>query len=358
MKKKILISSGGSGGHVIPAISFYDHLKKDFDVFLTLDVRGAEFINQNKYKYEILNSPRLTFDIIKLPITIIILLMSVLKSIRFLKNKKINIILSTGGYMSIPLCLAAKILNIKIFLFEPNIIIGRANKFLLKFSDKIFCYSDEIINFPIKYKNKIIIINHLLRKEIYNYKNNNKEKTENRLKLLVVGGSQGAKIFDEEIKDTIIELSNKYKIKVFHQSSEKNLKILKFFYDSNNVDSELFNFKENIFNYINEANLAVTRSGALTLSELVFLRVPFIAVPYKFATDNHQLKNALYYKNKDCCWIIEEKEFNNNKLTALLLKIIEDKYDYSTKKNNIQKFYYQNTWNNINQKIVRSINEN
>jgi len=62
MKKKILISSGGSGGHVIPAIAFYDHLKENFEVFLVLDKRGSSFINEKKYKYKIFNSPSLNFN--------------------------------------------------------------------------------------------------------------------------------------------------------------------------------------------------------------------------------------------------------------------------------------------------------
>jgi UDP-N-acetylglucosamine--N-acetylmuramyl-(pentapeptide) pyrophosphoryl-undecaprenol N-acetylglucosamine transferase len=150
MKKKILISTGGSGGHVIPATAFYDHLKENFEVYLTLDNRGSKFINQNKYNFEIISSPRLTLNFIKLPLTFISLIISILRSIFYLKNKKIDILLGTGGYMSFPFCIAAKILNIKIYLFEPNMVIGRANRFLLKFSNRIFCYSDEIINFPKK----------------------------------------------------------------------------------------------------------------------------------------------------------------------------------------------------------------
>ena len=94
------------------------------------------------------------------------------------------------------------------------------------------------------------------------------------------------------------------------------------------------------------------------MSELAFLKVPFVAIPYKFATDNHQLVNALTYKNHGCCWILEEKEFNQDKLTTLLINIVENKDDYLSKKNNLEKICYQNTWNNINEKITSSINEN
>ena len=114
MKKKILISAGGSGGHVIPAMAFYDHLKENFDVFLVLDKRGSSFINEKKYEYKIIQSPRLTLNFLKFPITLINLIISVIRSFFFLRKNKVDILLGTGGYMSVPICLAAKILNIKI----------------------------------------------------------------------------------------------------------------------------------------------------------------------------------------------------------------------------------------------------
>ena len=86
MKKRILISTGGSGGHVIPALAFYDHLKENFEVFLPLDKRGSKFINQKKYKFEIILTPRLTLSFVKLPLTFIKLIISILKSVFFFKK--------------------------------------------------------------------------------------------------------------------------------------------------------------------------------------------------------------------------------------------------------------------------------
>ena len=358
MKKKILISTGGTGGHVIPAMAFYDHLKEDFEVYLTLDERGIKFIDQKKYKFEILPVPRLKLNFLKLPKTLINLFISILRSIFFIKNRKIDILIVTGGYMSIPICIAAIIFNIKIYLFEPNMVIGRANKFLIKFSSKFFCYSDQIINFPQKEKNKIVIIDHMLRKEIYNFNNFDKKEIDNKINFLVIGGSQGAKIFDEKIKNTILDLSKKYKLMIYHQVSSSDFTDLEFFYKKNNIENKIFNFEKNIFEYFKEANLAITRSGASTLSELAFLQVPFITIPYKFATDNHQLENAMDYERNGCCWIVKEEDFYQNKLTNFLISIIENKEDYLSKKNNLEKFYYQNVWNNINEKVISSLNEN
>ena len=358
MKKKLLISTGGSGGHVIPAVTFYEHLKEKFDVFLVVDNRGCKFINKSKYKYKILHSPRLSLNLLKLPFTLINLVISLFKSFFFLKKNKIDILLATGGYMSIPICLAAKILNIKIYLFEPNFVIGRANRFLIKFSYKIFCYSKEIRNFPKKYTSKLVIIDHILRKEIYNINSNTKEEISSCINLLILGGSQGAKFFDENLKNSIVDLSKKFKIKVFHQISSKDFINFELFYKKYNIVNKLFNFEENIFKYIAETNLAISRGGASTLSELAFLKVPFIAIPYKFATDDHQFQNTVYYEKKGGCWVIKEEEFNQNKLTTLLISILQNKEEYLRKKNALEKFSYQNKWNKINDKILEYINEN
>ena len=358
MKKRILISTGGSGGHVIPALAFYDHLKENFEVFLSLDKRGSKFINQKKYKFEIIPIPRLTLNLIKLPLTFIKLTIAIFRSIFFLKNKKINMVLGTGGYMSVAICIAAKILNIKIYLFEPNMVIGRANKFLVKFCNKLFCYSNKIINFPNKHKNKIFVIKHILRKEIYSFNNFHKEEINNCVNLLIVGGSQGAKFFDQNLKNSIIDVSKKYKLRIYHQISSSNFADLEFFYKKHGIENVLFNFEDNIFKYIKESNLAITRAGASTLSELTFLKVPFIAIPYKFAVDNHQFENALDYEKNGCCWILKEEEFNQNKLTTLLLNIIQNKEDYLRKKKSLENFCYQNSWNDINEKLTTCLNEN
>ncbi len=358
MKKKILISSGGSGGHVMPAIAIYDHLKENFEVCLSLDKRGSSFIKDEKYKYEIVYSPRLSFNILNFPLIIIKFFFSFLKSFFFLKKNKVDILFGTGGYMSVPICMAAIFLRIKIYLFEPNMVIGKANKFLVKFCKKIFCYSNEIENFPNKYKNKIFVIQQILRKEIYSFNSHSKKEINNIVNLLIIGGSQGAKFFDKNLKNSIINLSKKFKLKIFHQISSSDFKDLEYFYKKNNIENKIFNFEENIFNYINEANLAITRAGASTLSELVFLKVPLIAIPYKFAKDNHQLKNALHYEKNGCCWILREEEFNEIKLTTLLFNIVQDKEDYLEKKKNLEKFSYNNNWSDINKKIINFLNEN
>ena len=154
MKKKILISTGGSGGHVIPAKILMDHLNNNFEVIISTDQRGEKYLKNVLNKKIKINTPKLN-NLYLLPLNLIKILFLTFTSFFILKKNQIDILISTGGYMSLPLCLAAKSLSIKIFLLEPNMVLGRANNFFLKFSEKIFCYTDSIKNFPIKFLHKI-----------------------------------------------------------------------------------------------------------------------------------------------------------------------------------------------------------
>ena len=165
MKKNFLITTGGSGGHVIPATILYDHLSKEANVFITIDKRGLKYLDQTIYEFDLINTPKLS-NIFFLPFNVIVILFLIFKSFFLLKNKKIEKIFSTGGYMSLPLILAAKLLKIQIFLIEPNQVLGRANRYFLKSCKKIFCYTEQVQNFPENFKNKIISIYPLVKKDL------------------------------------------------------------------------------------------------------------------------------------------------------------------------------------------------
>ena len=356
MTKKILISTGGSGGHVVPATILYEHLKNQFRMCMSSDDRGMKFLDKDKYNLEIINVPRISKNIFLLPFQLFLLISLTIRSFVFLRKRKIDILISTGGYMSLPLCLASQILNIKLFLLEPNMVLGRSNKFFIKFCEKIFCYSDQLKKFPNKYINKIVVIPALLRKEFYEAKK--AENINGHINLLVIGGSQGAKIFNKLIKAPIIELSKMYNLKIYQQTNFINFENLKKFYKDNNINHELFDFNEDISSLMNKANICLTRAGASTLAELVFLNLPFVAIPLPTSKDNHQFENAFFYSKIGCNWILNQNEINDRTITNKLVNIIDNKEQYLIKKINMKKFSYQNTWNNISQKIISVIHEN
>jgi UDP-N-acetylglucosamine--N-acetylmuramyl-(pentapeptide) pyrophosphoryl-undecaprenol N-acetylglucosamine transferase len=354
MRNNYLISTGGSGGHVIPAAILCEHLSKESDIIISTDIRGSKYLNKDIYKIKIIDTPKLN-NIFFLPLGLIKIIFLTIKSFFLLKNEKITKLISTGGYMSLPLILAGKLLGLKIYLLEPNLVLGRANKYFLNSCYKIFCYTDKIKNFPNHFKNKIAIINPLVRHEIYK-KNISKANT-NIFNILVVGGSQGASIFDNNLKNTFVNISKNFTIKIFQQTSEKNINYLKNFYSNNNIESSIFSFDKNFYDTIHQADLCITRAGATTLAELSVLNKPFIAVPLPKSKDNHQFENANFYKDNDSCWVLTQDSFED-KIEEVLNGILNNKTDYLIKKDNLKRLNYQNSWINVNQKILRNFNEN
>ena len=257
--------------------------------------------------------------------------------------------------MSLPLIIAAKFLNIKIYLIEPNQVLGRANRFFLKSCKKIFCHTKEVKNFPEKFRDKIVIINSLVKQKIYDLNSNSKKK--DIFTILVVGGSQGASFFDKKLKDIIINISKKNLIKILHQTNEKNISFLNNFYLKNKINNKVFSFDKNFDQIIHQADLCITRAGAATLAELSVLNIPFIAIPLPTSKDNHQFENADYFRRNGCCWLVEQMSFEKE-IEHILKKILNNKNELFEKKENLKKLNYQNSWINVNQKILNILNEN
>ncbi len=359
MTKKILITTGGSGGHVIPSLSIYDALKDDYEIQISTDLRGSKYINNKNYNYSLIDVPNLFSNLLLFPYNLIRFCVSIVKSYKYLKLNNFNILISTGGYMSLPLCLASNLLNIKIYIFEPNSVLGRANKLMLNFAKKIICYDENLKGISKKQLHKIYLVKPLLRKEIYKYQKNQKTKIAEKKKILIIGGSQGAKFFDEFITKIIIRLSKTQKIQVLQQVINLNSKeIIKKFYQKNYIDHELFDFDDKLLTKAVNYDLAITRSGASTISELGYLNIPFVAIPFPYAKDDHQYYNAEFYEKKKSCWLIMQKEIDEERFKDLMMKIFVDETEYFSKKNNLILLNKENTWEKNKSKLIELLNEN
>ncbi len=360
IKKKVLIATGGTGGHIFPAYSLANYLiSKNFSVVLTTDKRGEKYLeNYKNINYvRMPSSPLIKKNIIKIFFSIIINFFSLIKSLLFLLIDRPLVIFGTGGYASFPICIAAIILKIRFIIYENNMIIGKANKYLLPYAKKIFVSYKELEGIPEKYNDKVIEIGNLIREEIIDIRFNDQIKKFDRMKILVLGGSQAARVFAEELPKIFKKLKNlKIPIKVFQQCQENQNEELIKFYKSADIDCEVFNFTNKIIDYYSRANLVITRSGASALGELVNAKIPFISIPLPGSADNHQYKNAEFYLKKGYGYLVEEKDIKTElyslissifKDTSLLKDIISNQRQYSDK----------NTFKNLNNFIEKILNE-
>ena len=360
-KKKILIATGGTGGHVFPAYSLANYLiKNDYHVKLTTDKRGFNYIRdfKNLDLTKISSSPLIRKNIFKFLFSLLIIKYSILRSIIFLLFNRPSIVFGMGGYSSFPVCIAAAILRIKFVIYENNLVIGKANKYLLPFAKKIFVSYKDIEGISKKYFNKILEIGNIVREEIINFKIENNRNIElDKIKILVLGGSQAAKVFAEKLPKIFEKIQgSEIPIKVYQQCQYEQNKQLFEFYKKTKIDFEIFNFTSKIIDYYSKVNLVITRSGASVLGELINVKIPFIAIPLPTSADNHQFKNAIYYEKKGFGYLINEK-YINEQLYDLIKSIYEDK---SLKKNiilNQSQYSDKNIFKNINSHIEKIINE-
>ena len=329
MDKKdcIVVAAGGTGGHVFPSIGLANYLKKDYDVEIYTDERGIKYFkNNNNLKVKTIKSGRVFGkNIIYFIIGIIKVFLSIIFSLILLIKSKPKLIIGMGGYSSFSVCLSGFFLKIPIIIYENNLVLGRANKILLPISKKILVSTNNIQGIDKKYKHKINHIGFLLKENILGVKHINLDVSENNLSILIIGGSQSAKVFGEQIPK-VMEQCNKKGIKfnVYQQCLESQKQDIQNIYDKLNIKFELFSFCDDLSKYYQKSDVAITICGASSIAELINIRVPFIAIPLPSSVDNHQLKNAKYFNEKKYCFLLEQK-FILSKLFDILQEVHWDR---------------------------------
>ena len=361
MNKKIktFIAIGGTGGHVFPGYNLALHLvEKNFDVELVSDKRGSKYLkNIKNFTINIIpSSPLKNKNILTKFLSLIAIFYSIIKSIILLISKKPKIIFGMGGYASFPICIAASILKIKFITYENNFIIGKANKYLLPFCEKMFVSRKEVEGISEKYSKKIIEIGNIIKKEIIEFSKKNIEKNQTKkISILVLGGSQAAKVFADTLPIIFKKCSSLgIPLKIYQHCLESQNDDLKFFYEKNGIEFEIFNFSNNLIYFFSKVNFAITRSGSSMLAELSNCNIPFVSVPLPSSADNHQLKNALYYQKKNFAFLIEEKDLND-KLLYLIKEIHEDSSKLEKLINNLSQYSDIKVYENINRELEKII---
>ena len=361
MNKKIkaLIAVGGTGGHVFPGINLASALnKKNYNVKIVTDKRGYKFFKETDKKNVLVfpSSPLIKKNVVLLIFSLSLILYSILRSLIFLSYNRPSIIFGMGGYASFPICIAAAILRIKFIIYENNLIIGRANKKLLPFAERIFVSNKKLEGISSKYNFKTIEVGNIIKREIINFSLNLRIKKK-ELKILVLGGSQAAKIFAEILPKIFKKCSDiGISIRIIQQCLPHQNRELSSFYDKCNIQHELFNFSENLVKYFSKVNLAITRSGSSVLAELTNANIPFITIPLPSSVDDHQLKNANFYKSKNLSFLVEEKDLND-KLSKLLKEIHENMSKLNEISTNQRQYSDKHVYENINNELNKILNE-
>jgi UDP-N-acetylglucosamine--N-acetylmuramyl-(pentapeptide) pyrophosphoryl-undecaprenol N-acetylglucosamine transferase len=329
MSKKIIISGGGTGGHIFPAVAIANEL-------MALDPTTEILFVGAEGKMEMEKVPKAGYKIIGLPIAginrsnmlanvafPIKLIKSLWKAYKIVKDFKPDAAVGVGGYASGPTLMMASFLGIPTFLQEQNSYAGVTNKFLAKRAEKIcVAYPNMDKFFP---KDKIILTGNPVRKDIIEtaYKRGQAIKhfglDENRKTLLVIGGSQGARTINEAISAGLNDLIvNDLQIvwqtgKLFIDKAKTAIEAIQ----TQRVKASDFIYEMDLA--YAAADLVVSRAGALSVSELALAGKPTIFIPLPTAAEDHQTMNAMSLVNEQAAWIVKDAEAREK----LVDKIVE-----------------------------------
>ncbi len=338
---RVIVSAGGTGGHIYPALAIINKLKdqdKNIDILYigTTDRMEKDIVPSQGIKYIGLEMHGLNKKKILGNIKVINnFYQAYRKSKKIIQEFKPDIVLGIGGYITAPVIYAAHRMKIKTFIHEQNIIPGKSNRFLGNLADKIG------VSLPgsLKYfnKDKVILTGNPRSEEAYLAKQARKSTlglTEKKKLVLIVMGSLGSFTMNEKLKEMLPKLSHKSYEVIFvtgqnYYEQYKNIKV------GNNI--KIVPFLDNMLNVLKVTDLIVSRAGASTLAEITAIGLPAILVPSPYVANNHQYLNALSIKEAGGALLLEEKDFNSHNLIKMIDSIITNDQKYQELKTNMQK---------------------
>lgn len=349
--KTIILASGGTGGHIFPAISVSTELKnRGYKTVLITDKRAEKYVEDNKnvkdYFSEIhtISTSSLTGNVFKKANAAKNIGIGYFQAQKLIKDLKPELVIGFGGYPSFPTMYAAvryakSDSKLKTLIHEQNSILGRVNAILSDKVDKIATSFKDTGSINENNCNKQIFTGNPVRKAIklireLEYTVFDDEMT---FKILVIGGSQGASIFSDIIPEAIANLPEeiKRKIRIDQQCRKEDVERVVEKYKEIGISADVASFYKDIAARIALSHLIITRSGASTVSEIAVAGRPAIFVPYKYAKDNHQMKNALHLKQYgeipsqneiplQSNWIVEEEKFDAEYLKSKLVELFKN----------------------------------
>lgn len=343
--KSIILTGGGTAGHIMPNIALLPELEKEFDKIYYLgasDSMEQKIISEYK-NIEFIEIPttklirKLTIKNLAIPFKLI---NSIRKTKKIIKSINPNVIFCKGGFVSVPVAIAGKMCKVPVISHESDLSMGLANKIILRFAKKVCTtFSDTA-----RVNKKCIVTGTPLRKQIFE---GNKEKIKSRFLpdnkkpfILFFGGSLGSKFINTLVENSLDKLTKKYNVLHITGRGNKNKNIAKNYYQ--------LEFTNTIQDYFACADIIICRGGANSLFEVLALKKPMLIIPLsKAESRGDQLENAEYFKKHYNIEVMQESESSTFTLLHKLDKIYSNKQKIISSMNTAP--------NNANKKIIEII---
>ncbi|MFH0877526.1 MAG: UDP-N-acetylglucosamine--N-acetylmuramyl-(pentapeptide) pyrophosphoryl-undecaprenol N-acetylglucosamine transferase [Candidatus Omnitrophota bacterium] len=330
-KKKIMVVAGGSGGHIFPAVAFCQGIQERYDGVAEC-VLVTNTGPKNKAADKFLPGALASFDLraSKSPAGIWgLAIRSLYSFFRFSPD----VVVGFGGFCTVPLVLLGRLCGRRVFIHEQNVLPGRANRFLSAFVHKIFITFPDTQAYVKRHMAKVQLVSFPLRRSI---ERTDKAEAlhffglnENYFTVLVVGGSQGARVLNKKFLEALRQNQHADRFQVIHLCGSADEEMLTNAYREAGIRSKVIAFLEQMHYAYSAADLVVGRAGAGAVMEIMRLGLAALLVPYPHA-GGHQRENAKFLAQKGAALFVEEDKLAPGLINGLLDIFIDDQMRRTT----------------------------
>lgn len=314
--KSVVVMAGGTGGHVFPALAVADALRaKGIQVSWLGTRQGieAELVPARQFPITYLEVSGVRGQgVVRLLTAPFKLLVSTIKAMAMLRAVKADVVIGLGGYVTGPGGVAARLTGRPLFIHEQNAIAGFTNRMLSRIATQVLEAFPQ--TFPASLK--AVWVGNPVRTEIAALPEPSVRlaQREGAIRILVLGGSQGAVALNEMVPDALARLLSKQPLQIRHQAGKKNFDAAASRYRDLGVDAEVFPFIHDMAAMYEWADLVICRSGALTVSEIAAAGVAALLIPFPYAVDDHQTANGRFLSEAGAALLFQQKALSAEKL--------------------------------------------
>lgn len=357
---RVIITAGGTGGHIYPALAIAKKIKekdsKSEILYIgTNDRMEKEIVPKEGFKFIGIKIEGLKRSLSPKNIkSAFLFITGISKCKKIIKKFNPDVVIGVGGYVSAPVIYAAHKLGIKCCIHEQNSSFGVTNKFASRFVDKIFVSFESLVN-KVEDRKKVVYTGNPCSENALKVPEAKKEDyglSSNKKLVLIVMGSLGSKTISDRMKSMLTLFNNKNYEVMYVTGKNYYDEYKKLKYTSN---IKIVPYIDNMVSLLKKTDCLVSRAGASTLSEIASLNIPSILIPSPYVTENHQYKNAMDLVNKQAAMILEESELKSDELLRLVEKILNDKVFTNELKNNLKAFEVKNSASIIYDEIVKLV---
>jgi UDP-N-acetylglucosamine--N-acetylmuramyl-(pentapeptide) pyrophosphoryl-undecaprenol N-acetylglucosamine transferase len=327
-ERPILLAAGGTGGHLFPAASLAQELKRrDIPVELVTDIRAEKYGDEFPARaiHRVPSATLTSKSPFAVAATFSRLGVGYFGALKLLRHIRPRAVIGFGGYPTLPPIIAARMLRIPTAIHEQNAVMGRANRLLARFADKVAVSYLPTRLLPAAYEKKAVQTGTPVRDAVLAFRDVPYAAPDalGRLLILVFGGSQGARFFSEIMPRTLSLLPEamRNRLTLVQQCREEDLYEVRAAYKKAGIAAHLAPFFRDLPERIAQSHLVIARAGASTVAELMAIGRPAILVPLPHALDNDQLENATRLQEAGGGWCISQAELSPEKLANELERL-------------------------------------